>query len=150
MPASPKASSGASSLSISGFGLIEPERIIAQDDLFLVAADKYPVSRGHTLLILKRAAARFTDLTQGEKTRLIHWLDWSIAHSQKTLQPKPDGFNIGTNDGAAAGQTIPQLHWHVIPRYAGDVRDPRAGIRFVIPERARYWQVAGERTKAAK
>jgi diadenosine tetraphosphate (Ap4A) HIT family hydrolase len=143
-------SSEPSPVSIPGFGFVGPERIMAKDDLFLVAADKYPVSPGHTLLILKRPAARFSDLTHEEKTRLIHWLDWSIEHLQQTLQPKPDGFNIGTNDGAAAGQTIPQLHWHIIPRYAGDVPDPRGGVRFVIPYKARYWQDAGERIKAAK
>ena len=51
----------------------------------------------------------------------------------------PDAFNLGLDYGPAAGQTIPQLHFHVIPRYVGDVLDPRGGIRFVIPEKARYW-----------
>jgi diadenosine tetraphosphate (Ap4A) HIT family hydrolase len=51
----------------------------------------------------------------------------------------PDGFNVGLNDGAAAGQTIPHVHVHIIPRWEGDVEDPRGGIRWVIPEKARYW-----------
>ena len=123
-----------------GFGAIEKERILAEDDLFTVACDKYPVSPGHTLVIVKRPVARFRDLTAHEKARLLQWLDWAVAHLQTTLQPSPDGFNVGTNDGPAAGQTIPQHHWHIIPRYAGDVPDPRGGIRFVIPEKARYWQ----------
>lgn len=123
-----------------GFGAIEKERILAEDDLFTVACDKYPVSPGHTLVIVKRPAARFRELTAEEKARLFHWLDWVVAHLQTRLQPPPDGFNIGTNDGPAAGQTIAQLHWHVIPRYAGDVPDPRGGVRFVIPEKARYWR----------
>ena len=52
----------------------------------------------------------------------------------------PDGFNVGFNGGVAAGQTVLHLHVHVIPRYAGDVTDPRGGIRHVIPEKARYWE----------
>ena len=52
---------------------------------------------------------------------------------------KPDGYNIGINDGAAAGQTVPHLHIHLIPRYAGDRGDPRGGVRWIIPEKADYW-----------
>jgi diadenosine tetraphosphate (Ap4A) HIT family hydrolase len=122
-----------------GFGSIERERVLVEDDLFVVAKDKYPVSPGHTLVIAKRVVARFAELTTGEKTRLITWIDWCINHLQQALDPKPDGFNIGLNDGAAAGQTVDQLHVHVIPRYSGDVPDPRGGIRQVIPEKAQYW-----------
>ena len=52
----------------------------------------------------------------------------------------PDGFNVGVNDGAAAGQTVAHAHVHVIPRFEGDVADPRGGVRWVVPDRARYWQ----------
>jgi len=52
---------------------------------------------------------------------------------------RPDGFNIGINDGAAAGQTVPHAHMHIIPRYLNDVPDPRGGIRWIIPAKARYW-----------
>jgi diadenosine tetraphosphate (Ap4A) HIT family hydrolase len=122
-----------------GFGRIEADRILAEDDLYTVARDNYPVSSGHTLIIARRAVARFTDLTPEEKARLLHWTDWAVQHLQASLKPVPDGFNIGLNDGKAAGQTIPQLHMHVIPRYAGDVPDPRGGVRWVIPAKARYW-----------
>jgi len=121
------------------FGTIEPERVLAQDDLLLVARDKFPVSPGHTLIIVKRLAARFKELTPEEKARLVHWIDWCQDYLESTREPKPDGYNIGINDGAAAGQTIGQLHVHVIPRYQGDVPDPRGGVRFVIPGKARYW-----------
>jgi diadenosine tetraphosphate (Ap4A) HIT family hydrolase len=53
---------------------------------------------------------------------------------------KPDGFNIGVNDGLAAGQTIEHAHVHVIPRHEGDVPDPRGGIRWIISEHAKYWE----------
>jgi diadenosine tetraphosphate (Ap4A) HIT family hydrolase len=52
----------------------------------------------------------------------------------------PDAFNIGINDGAAAGQTVPHLHIHLIPRYAGDTDDPRGGVRWIMPEKAPYWK----------
>lgn len=122
------------------FGPIEAERILAEDELFLVARDKYPVSPGHTLVIAKRPVARFELLTPDETKRLFHWVDWGLKHLQATIIPKPDGFNLGLNDGEAAGQTIPQLHFHIIPRYTGDVPDPRGGVRHVIPTKARYWR----------
>ena len=57
---------------------------------------------------------------------------------------RPDGYNIGINDGAAAGQTVMHVHMHVIPRYRGDRPDPRGGIRWIIPEKADYWSGRGE------
>jgi diadenosine tetraphosphate (Ap4A) HIT family hydrolase len=121
------------------FGKIESERVLAEDELFIVACDKYPVSPGHTLVIVKRVVSRFHDLTPDEKARLLHWVDWCISHLQKSLNPEPDAFNVGLNDGPAAGQTVGQLHVHIIPRYQGDVPDPRGGVRYVIPQKAKYW-----------
>jgi diadenosine tetraphosphate (Ap4A) HIT family hydrolase len=121
------------------FGSIEQERLLAEDDLFIVVRDKYPVSPGHTLIIVKRVVVRFHELTSEEKARLIQWIDWCIGHLQSTQQPAPEGFNVGLNDGSVAGQTVGQLHVHVIPRYHGDVPDPRGGVRFVIPHKAKYW-----------
>lgn len=126
-------------VSLPEFGLIEPERVLAQDELFVVVKDKYPVSNGHALVIPRRAVKRFQELNSAEKARLLVWVDWTEQHLQETLSPAPDGFNLGVNDGPAAGQTIPQFHCHVIPRYAGDVADPRGGVRWVIAEKAKYW-----------
>ncbi len=127
------------SLSLPAFGEIEPVRLQALDDLFAIISDKFPISPGHTLIIARRPVARFQDLTVGEKARLLVWIDWAQTHLNKSLSPAPDAFNLGLNDGPAAGQTMPQLHFHVIPRYTGDVPDPRGGIRHVIPSKARYW-----------
>lgn len=127
-------------LQLPAFGEIEPARILATDDLFAVVRDKFPISPGHTLIIARRPVARFQDLNSIEKSRLLHWIDWTQQHLATTLTPAPDAFNFGLNDGPAAGQTMPQLHFHIIPRYTGDVTDPRGGIRHVIPLKARYWQ----------
>jgi len=126
-------------LSLPRFGEIEPARVLALDDLFAVVSDEFPVSPGHTLIIARRKAARFQDLTGPEKARLLVWIDWTQEHLASKLSPTPDAFNLGLNDGPAGGQTIPQLHFHVIPRYTGDVPDPRGGVRLVIPDKARYW-----------
>jgi diadenosine tetraphosphate (Ap4A) HIT family hydrolase len=126
-------------LELPAFGLIEPERVLAQDDLFAVVRDRYPVAPGHTLIIPRRPVQRFRELTTAEKTRLLEWVDWVQRHLEATLSPAPDGFNLGVNDGKAAGQTMSQFHFHVIPRFTGDVADPRGGVRWVIPAKARYW-----------
>jgi diadenosine tetraphosphate (Ap4A) HIT family hydrolase len=81
--------------------------------------------------------ASFFDATEEERGALLSLLD--EAKSAATAEFSPDGFNIGINDGAAAGQTDPHLHIHLIPRYAGDLEDPRGGVRWVIPGKADYW-----------
>lgn len=126
-------------LTLPAFGLIEPERVLAVDELFAVISDKYPVSPGHTLIIPCRPVTRFRELTALERTRLLEWVDWVQVRLQQTLTPAPEAFNLGVNDGKAAGQTMPQFHFHIIPRFTGDVADSRGGVRWVIPAKARYW-----------
>lgn len=123
----------------SAFGTLDASRIVGEDSMFVVAWDKYPVSPGHCLIIVKRQVERFSELSADEKLRIIQWIDWSILHLQESIRPEPDGFNVGFNDAVAAGQTVSQFHVHVIPRYKGDVSDPRGGIRWIIPEKAKYW-----------
>jgi diadenosine tetraphosphate (Ap4A) HIT family hydrolase len=65
------------------------------------------------------------------------------AKQQLDAEFSPGGYNIGINDGAAAGQTVAHLHMHLIPRYIGDQPDPRGGVRWVIPEKADYWSARG-------
>lgn len=99
--------------------------------------DGFPISRGHALIIPKRHIASLFDATSDEREALYDLL----AQVKIELQEKynPDGFNIGINEGAAAGQTVMHLHIHLIPRYSGDLPDPRGGVRWIFPEKADYW-----------
>lgn len=113
------------------------ERIVAQNDFAILIADAFPVSTGHSLVIPKRHMASFFDATAGERAAMLELLD--LARATVLRSHRPDAFNIGINDGAAAGQTVPHLHMHLIPRYQGDQEDPRGGVRWVIPDKADYW-----------
>lgn len=99
--------------------------------------DQFPVSKGHTLIIPRRHVASIFDLHDDELQSI--WNAVAKVRQQLQQECKPDAFNIGVNDGAAAGQTVPHAHVHVIPQYAGDVPDPRGGVRWIIPEKADYW-----------
>lgn len=80
------------------FGTIEPQRVLAQDDLFAVVPDKYPVATGNMVIIPCGPVPPFQGLSAAEKTRLMAWLDWAQEHLQTMLSPAPDGFNMGVND----------------------------------------------------
>lgn len=116
---------------------LPPERVIASNAHGLVVRDGFPVSPGHTLVLPKRHIGSFFGLTPDERQALLDLLDESRASIATQL--KPDGYNIGINDGAAAGQTVPHLHIHLIPRFTGDVLDPRGGVRWIFPLKADYW-----------
>ena len=98
--------------------------------------DSFPVSPGHALLVPRRHIATWFDASPQEKLALMESLDHAKAAIEE--QHAPDGYNIGINAGAAAGQTIHHLHVHLIPRYLGDVDDPRGGVRHVIPDKGNY------------
>src|SRR4051794_1068931 len=99
--------------------------------------DAYPVSRGHTLVVPLAHVSSFFELSEDDQASAWRRVIAVRRELERTLGP--DGFNIGLNDGPVAGQTVEHAHIHVIPRYARDVEDPRGGVRWVIPERARYW-----------
>ncbi len=80
----------------------------------------------------------FFDLDPDERAALLEMVD--VVRDALDDEFHPDGYNVGVNVGAAAGQTVPHVHVHVIPRYTGDVADPRGGIRWVLPDRAAYWE----------
>lgn len=115
---------------------IEPERVLYEDAHCFVIRDGFPVSYGHTLIITRRHVSSFFDTTPEEKTALLNAL--GSAQKGMAIEYHPDAWNIGINDGPAAGQTVPHLHIHLIPRYDGDVPDPRGGVRRVIPDQAHY------------
>ena len=100
-------------------------------------ADAFPVSPGHTLVVPRQHQENFFALrasTQAEIWRVV-----TRVQQQLEAELAPDGFNVGVNVGAAAGQTVPHAHVHVIPRFAGDAADPRGGVRWIIPNKAAYW-----------
>jgi len=116
---------------------INDNQIIFQDDFVMSIRDGYPLSVGHTLIIPKRHIASLFDATDEEQMALLHAL--RTLKIDLTQQYAPDGYNIGINDGLAAGQTVMHLHIHLIPRYIGDCTDPRGGVRWIFPEKAVYW-----------
>ena len=103
----------------------------------VVISDGFPISPGHTLVIPHRHVASFFELEPEEREGLLTLLDRAKAKLDYDLHPA--GYNIGINDGAAAGQTVPHLHIHLIPRYDGDQKDPRGGVRWIFPDKADYW-----------
>jgi diadenosine tetraphosphate (Ap4A) HIT family hydrolase len=119
----------------------EPGRIIERAPLALALRDGFPVSTGHSLVVPRRHIASLIDLEPDEARAL-----WALLKDVRSLldsEHRPDGYNIGINDGTAAGQTVMHLHVHLIPRYHGDRPDPRGGLRWVIPEKADYWSRRG-------
>ena len=110
--------------------------IIVEDDLAYARWDNFPVSDGHAEIIPKRHVESYFDVTDREIVALH-----SLAKVVKELvvaRFSPDAFTIGINDGEASGRTIHHLHMHIIPRYIGDVPNPRGGVRGVIPDKKDY------------
>ncbi|MCX7168390.1 MAG: HIT family protein [Rhodocyclales bacterium] len=119
------------------FCTLPASRILGGDALAIIASDGFPVAPGHALIIPRRHIASFFETTVAERSSLLHLLDEAKAIIDAGFGP--DAYNIGINDGSAAGQTVAHLHIHLIPRYAGDSPDPRGGVRWVLPEKAKYW-----------
>ena len=119
------------------FCTIVPDEILIDYPLAVARRDTRPLTKGHTLIIPRRHVASVFDTTEDERKVLFVLLDEAKALLDREHQP--DGYNIGINDGQAAGQTVMHLHIHVVPRYRGDKADPRGGIRSLFPEKAAYW-----------
>ena len=110
--------------------------ILAENANGLAFFDSFPISRGHALVVPKRHVMTIFEMSEEEYTdcfRLVLALrDLLFARYS------PHGFNVGANCGEAAGQSVWHAHIHVIPRYKGDVPDPRGGVRGVVPGKASY------------
>lgn len=112
------------------------EEAVLKNDLAYTRYDIYPVSKGHTLIVPHRHVSDFFDLTLEERSAIFELVDETKTLLDKEYQP--DGYNIGINVGESAGQTVWHVHVHVIPRYKGDMKEPRGGVRGVIPEKQKY------------
>ena len=115
---------------------VEELDIVLKNDLTHVRMDKYPVSKGHMLIIPNRHFSNYFDATEEERTAL-----WQLVDEAKHLLRQdfsPDGYNMGINVGKAAGQTVAYCHIHLIPRYEKDMKDPEGGVRGVIPGKQKY------------
>ena len=112
------------------------ERLLIKGELGFAAWDRFPVNEGHFLVIPYRHFSGYFDISEEERNEL-----WTlVAQGQKVVEEKfnPDGYNVGINVGFWAGQSIPHLHIHVIPRFKGDVEVPKGGVRGVVPSKKTY------------
>lgn len=114
-----------------------PDRaLVAENGLAYAMRDGFPVNPGHTLFIPKRHTPNWWEATPDEQQAILEL----VAEVKESLDAEftPAGYNLGFNDGAAAGQTVFHLHVHLIPRQVGDTPNPRGGVRHVIPSKANY------------
>jgi diadenosine tetraphosphate (Ap4A) HIT family hydrolase len=121
---------------MSVFLSIPEQDILFKNDFFFIIADRYPVSPGHLLIISNEVREDYFHLSDEEKSQFPKMLE--IAKSIIESQYKPDGYNLGMNCGLSAGQTIFHFHCHVIPRYKGDMENPRGGVRHCVAGKGDY------------
>ena len=119
------------------FCKLRDERVIYECEHTKAFIDTYPASPGHTLIIPKRHFATYFEATEDE----ILSIGKALKAAKKILDEEfsPDAYNIGVNNGQAAGQSVMHLHVHLIPRYEGDVEDPKGGVRWILKDKANYW-----------
>jgi diadenosine tetraphosphate (Ap4A) HIT family hydrolase len=110
--------------------LCAPSDVVAENSLAYVRHDSNSLSRGHVLIVPKRHVADFFEMSADEQAAVLALLNQARKLVQE--QHAPDGYNIGVNVGKAGGQSRMHVHVHLIPRYEGDVPDPRGGIRCVL------------------
>jgi diadenosine tetraphosphate (Ap4A) HIT family hydrolase len=115
---------------------LSPSAHVASNRLAFAIRDAFPVSPGHTLVVPRRLVATWFDATRDEQLAILELVD--EVRRALDVELEPHGYNVGFNAGVAAGQTVMHLHLHVIPRFTGDVADPRGGVRHVIPGKANY------------
>lgn len=106
-------------------------RIFVQSENFYARLDNFPAVPGHLEIVPKKHVESFFDLTQDEVGEAYELM--KTARTKLSEPDPPDGYTIGINEGRAAGRSVDHLHIHLIPRRAGDVADPRGGIRQILP-----------------
>lgn len=116
---------------------IPEDEWLTSNELAFAVRDRFPVSPGHVLIVTRRVITTWWEATDAERAAILSLVD-EVRQLLDGQDPRPDGYNVGFNAGDAAGQTVPHLHVHVIPRYLGDMPDPRGGVRHVIPWRGNY------------
>jgi diadenosine tetraphosphate (Ap4A) HIT family hydrolase len=118
------------------FCTLAPDTLILAMPRVVAIRDRFPVNPGHTLIITRRHVPTYFDADEDERLEL--WEAVAAVKAALDLELHPDGYNVGFNVGEAAGQTVMHLHVHVIPRFRGDVDNPRGGVRHVISSRGNY------------
>lgn len=118
------------------FTNIEPNKILFKNEHFFIIKDGFPVSPGHLLIITNTVRNNFFELTKEEHGNLSDVIEIAKGIIEKEF--KPDGYNIGMNCGEAAGQTVFHFHCHLIPRYNGDMENPKGGVRHCINGKGYY------------
>ncbi|MEJ1222779.1 HIT family protein [Sediminicola sp. 1XM1-17] len=121
---------------MSVFSNISDDKIIHKAHNFFMIYDSFPVSPGHILIISNEEKVDFFSLNKEDKEELVSLIEMAKIFIEKDR--KPDGYNIGMNCGEAAGQTVMHFHCHVIPRYLGDMENPRGGIRHCVKDKGYY------------
>ena len=116
---------------------VKASDVLYENELAAVFRDGFPISKGHTLIIPKDHIQDYFELNKETKEAMNELVE--IARNDLIKELNPDAFNFGLNNGPAAGQTVGHAHLHLIPRFEGDVEDPRGGIRWIISEKAKYW-----------
>jgi len=113
-------------------------QLVYEDNLAIVLNDNFPISKGHTLIVPKIHLASIFDLNDKSYDNLFKLVK-SNSRRLRAADKSIEGFNIGVNQGVVAGQTVMHVHIHLIPRRKGDIEDPRGGVRWIIPSKAKYW-----------
>jgi diadenosine tetraphosphate (Ap4A) HIT family hydrolase len=119
------------------FCTLTESRIRFRSDQAVAVDDAHPVSPGHMLVIPRRHVGSYFELNDRERLAMSRVLDQ--VQRDLAARMNPDAYTIGINDGPVAGQSIPHVHVHLIPRYRGDRENPRGGVRWVLPDKADYW-----------
>ena len=116
---------------------IAQDRVLLGNEVAVALRDTFPLTSGHTLVVPRTHVRSLYELPPEAQADV-----WELVRAvrQRLFESGVEAFNIGVNDGAAAGQTIDHAHIHIIPRRAGDCPDPRGGIRLILPTKARYWE----------